>query len=104
MKQTEITLDAALKIIDEFCPIKVTFNNIFLYNDYDDEVPRGIDADGELCYGEVQPPMKVIPERLHMYKNYVVTSIKIDIVQHHHSIVHLKGHYDAEAAQGGNNY
>lgn len=32
MKQTEITLDAALKIVDEFCPVKVTFNNIILYN------------------------------------------------------------------------
>ena len=104
MKQTEITLDAALKIVDEFCPIKVTFNNCVLYNDYDDEVPKGIDADGDLCYGEVLPPMKVIPERLHMYNSYVVTSIKIQIVQHHHSVIYLKGYYDPDAAQKGREY
>lgn len=99
MKQTEMTLDAALKIVDEFCPIKVIFNNCVLYNDYDDEVPCGQDAEGELMYGEVHPPMKVIPNRLYKYHNYVVTTIRIEIVQHHHSIVTITGHYDPKAVE-----
>lgn len=101
MKQTEMTLDAALKIVDEFCPIKVIFNNCILYNDYDDEVPCGQDSAGELVYGEVYPPMKVIPDRLYMYHSYVVTTIKVEIVLHHHCIVTITGHYDPKAAERG---
>ena len=100
MKQTEMTLDAALKIVDEFCPIKVIFNNCILYNDYDDEIPFDKDEDEE-GYGECEPPMKVIPQRLYMYNSYVVTSIKIEIVQHHHSIITMTGYYDPKAAQRG---
>ncbi len=99
MKQTEITLDEALKIVDEFCPIKIVFNNCILYNDYDDEIPCGQDAEEELMYGEVHPPMKVVPDRLYKYSDYVVTSIKIEIVQHHHSVVTITGHYDPESAR-----
>lgn len=99
MWQSEITLDAALKIVDEFAPIKILFNNCVLYNDYDDEIPCGQDAEGQLMYGEVHPPMKVIPDRLYKYSDYVVTSIKIDIVQHHHSVVNIKGFYSPELAR-----
>ena len=104
MKQTEMTLDAALKIVDEFCPIKVIFNNCILYNDYDDEVPRGKDVDDTVVYGETQPPMKVIPHRLYMNHSYVVTAIKVEIVQHHHSIVTITGHYDPKAAERGTDH
>ena len=35
---SEITLDEILKHINNFNPVKVTFNDIVLYNDYDSEV------------------------------------------------------------------
>lgn len=101
MKQTEMTLDAALKIVDAFSPIKVIFNNCILYNDYDDEIPCGEDVSGQIVYGEVLPAVEVIRSRLYRYSSYVVTSIKVEIVQHHHSIVTITGHYDARAAEEG---
>ena len=101
MKKTEITLDKALKLLDDFCPVKVIFNNCILYNDYDDNVPLGQDADGDLIYGEVYPPIKVIPERLYRYQEYFVTDIKIYIVQHHHCILDITGYYDPKAAEKG---
>ena len=99
MKQTEMTLDAALKIVDGFCPVKIIFNNCILYNDYDDVVHCGQDAAGDLVYGEALPPMDVVPKRLYRYSEYVVTSIKVDIVQYHHSVVTITGYHDPKSAK-----
>lgn len=78
MKQTAITLNSALEIVDKFCPIKIAFNNCILYDDYDND--------------ETHPPMVVIPNRLYRYSEYVVTAIKVDIVQYHHSIITFTGY------------
>ncbi len=99
--ETEVTLEAALQAIKGLHPIKVTLNNVTLYNDYDDVVPSGIDADSVEVYGEVHPPLVVIPNRLHRYDEYVVTSINIRIVQHHHCVVAFTGRHDPQAALNG---
>ena len=85
---SEITLDEILEYINNFSPIKVTFNDIVLYNDYDSEVET---QDG--IYGEIMPLLKVVPDRIRNFKNSIVHSINIDIVHCHHSIVEIKGEY-----------
>lgn len=99
MTETTVTLDRALKLLKDFSPVKVIFNNCILYNDYDDESPCGQTDGGDLIYGEVYPPMRVIPERLYRYSEYVVTDIKIYIVHHHHCILDITGHHDPKAAK-----
>lgn len=96
--ETEVTLEAALQAITGLNPIKVTFNNVVLYNDFDDVVPNGVDAAGTTVYGEVHPPQVVIPKRLYRYSEYVVTSINIRIVEHHHCVVSFTGRHDPKAA------
>lgn len=88
MKQSEITLIETIAMLKAFAPIKITFNDIVLYNDYDSE----IEIEPGL-YGENKPPLEVIPERLWQAKDYIVTDVHISIVQHHHCIVKLKGRY-----------
>ena len=90
MKQSEITLFEAVSMLAAFSPVKITFNGIVLYNDYDSEieVEPGV-------YGEVLcPTIEVLADRLWQAKDYVVTDIKISIVQHHHSIVELRGRHE----------
>lgn len=89
MKQSEITLIEAIAMLKAFAPIKITFNNIVLYNDYDSE----IEVEPGL-FGENKAPLEVIPERLWQAKDYIVTDITISIVQHHHSVVKLRGRYE----------
>ena len=88
MKQSEITLIETVAMLKAFAPIKITLNDIVLYNDYDSE----IEVEPGL-YGENKPPLEAIPERLWQAKDYIITDINITIVQHHHSIVKLKGRY-----------
>ena len=38
MTNSEISLREAIKYIDKFCPVKIVFNGIILYNDYDENV------------------------------------------------------------------
>lgn len=63
-------------------PIKISFNGIILYNDYDD-----------IGDGECETLIKTLPNRLYHIDDYIVTSIKIEIVQFHHSVVELFGVY-----------
>lgn len=89
MTCSEISLREAIECVDKFCPVKIVFNGIILYNDYDEnmvEIENGV-------YGEDKPPMDVIPDRLWQYDKYVVTSINIEIVEFHHSIVTIQGEY-----------
>jgi hypothetical protein len=86
MKCSELTLIKALSKVDIFLPVKILYNDEVLYNDYDSE----IEIDEEL-YGEEYPPMQIIPFRIRGYENKIVTSIEIEIVDHHHSIVKLQG-------------
>ena len=85
---SEITLDEILKHINNFNPVKVTFNDVVLYNDYDSEVEvqNGI-------YGEIMPLLKVVPDRIQNFKKSIVYSINIEIVDFHHSVVEIKGEY-----------
>ena len=88
MKCSEITLFYAIRCFDSFCPVKIIFNDMVLYNDYDSEVEI---EDG--LYGEIMPPLAVIPERIRDFENSIVTSINIEIVDFHHSIVTMYGEY-----------
>ena len=78
MTCSEINLREAIEYVDAFCPVKIVFNGIILYNDYDDEEDES--------YGENKPPMDVVPDRLWQFDKYVVTSINVEIVQFHHII------------------
>ena len=75
-------------MIEAFAPIKVIFNDLILYNDYDSdiEVEPGV-------FGENKPLAEAFHNRLWQAENYVVTNINISIVQYHHSIVTLRGKY-----------
>lgn len=81
MTCSEITLREAIEYVDKFCPVKIVFNGIILYNDYDE------------TYGEIKPPMDVVADRLWRFDNYVVSSIDVKIVDFHHSIVIMQGEY-----------
>ena len=88
MKNTEITLRETIEKISTFCPIKIIFNNMVLYNDYDSEVEIENGA-----YGEIMPSLAVVPHRISKFDKSVVTSINIEIVDYHHSIVIMQGEY-----------
>ena len=88
MKCSEITIYDAVRHINSFCPIKIIFNDIILYNDYDSEIEI---EDG--LYGEIMPPLSVVPDRIRKFNKSIVTSINIDIVDFHHSIVTMQGEY-----------
>lgn len=89
MKQSAIALIDAIVMLKAFAPIKIIFNDIVLYNDYDSalEVEPGV-------YGENRLLVDVIQERLWQAKDYIVTDIRISIIHHHHSIVKLTGRYE----------
>ena len=89
MTYSEITLREAIEHVDTFRPVKIVFNGIILYNDYGEDVIEIEDG----VYGEVRLPMDVIPDRLWQYDKYVVTSINIEIVDFHHSVVTMQGEY-----------
>ena len=88
MKCSEITLREAIERADVFWPIKIIFNGIVLYNDYDSDVEV---EDG--VYGEVKVPMNVVPDRIWQFDKYIVTSMNIEIVEHHHSILTMQCEY-----------
>lgn len=93
MKCSEITLDEAISYVGRFCPIKIIYNNEVLYNDYDSTVVIERTEDGEPIYGEITPPECVIPDRIRPINSYIVTSINIEIVEFHHSIVTMTGYF-----------
>ena len=89
MTCSEINLREAIEYVDKFCPVKIVFNGIILYNDYGEDVIEIEDG----VYGEVKLPIDVIPDRLWQFEHYVVTSINIEIVEFHHSVVTMQGEY-----------
>jgi hypothetical protein len=89
MKQSEITLIEALSMLDGFAPIKISLNDIILYNDYDWEPDAGHEM-----RGETEPWQEVIMDRLWQAKDYVITDVNVKIVQYHHSIITLRGRYE----------
>lgn len=88
MVYSEITLRDAIAYVDNFNPVKIIFNDVVLYNDYDSdlEIEDGI-------YGEIDSPLNVIPNRIWQFDKYIVESINIEIVQFHHSIIVMHGEY-----------
>lgn len=95
MEISEITFMEALKMVKGFCPCKVVFNGIELYNDYDSNRVIEVDEKGAII-GENKPYLSVVPERLWQYDHYMVTSIKIDIVDYHHSVISMEGYFEKE--------
>lgn len=93
---SEITFMEALKMIKDFCPCKVVFNGIELYNDYDSNRVIKIAEDDGKIIGEDRPYLPVVTERLWQYDHYMVTSIKIDIVDYHHSVITMEGYFEKE--------
>lgn len=91
MSYGQLTLRGAIEKIAEFCPIKIIFNGVVLYNDYDSDIKI---AEG--LYGENDTPINVIPNRIWQFDKYVVNSINIEIVEFHHSIVSIQGEYQEE--------
>lgn len=88
MKCSELTLRRSIEYADKFCPIKIIFNGIVLYNDYDSDIEI---EDG--VWGENQLPLDVIPGRLWQFDKYLVTNINIEIVEFHHSVVSMQGYF-----------
>lgn len=93
MKVSEITLREAIEYVDKFCPIKIIYNGTILYNDYDSNIVIDRTKDGEPIYGEIMPPMCIVPDRIMPIDKYIVTSLNIDIVEFHHSIISIQGEY-----------
>lgn len=82
MGYSEITLRDAIEKVDCFCPVKIIFNGVILYDDYDGE--------------EEGVTLKVIPNRIWQFDKYIVTSINIDVVEFHHAIISMQGEYRSE--------
>ena len=91
MKCSEITLREAINMTEIFYPIKVMYNDIELYNDYDSNWVATILEDGRQVYGEALSPIVAIPMRMKGLENRIVTDIHIEFVDFHHSIITIKG-------------
>ena len=89
MEYSEITLREAIEKVKGFSPVQIIFNDIYLYNDYGEDVVEIKDN----IYGEDKPPMSVVPDRIWQFDNYIVTSLSIEIVDYDHSIVKIRGKY-----------
>ena len=91
MSYGQLTLRGAIEKTASFYPVKIIFNGIVLYNDYDSdiEIENGI-------YGEVGTPIDVVPNRIWQFDKYVVNSIDIEIIEFHHSIISIQGEYQEE--------
>ena len=86
MKVSDIKLHEVIDKLDDSSTVKVTFNNLVIYNDYDSttEVADGI-------YGEIYPISMVASDRIKDFKDSIVKSINIEIVDFHHSIIKISG-------------
>ena len=90
-KQSELELWEVLKQLDSMNPIKVTYNNKELYNDYDSKKVLKVLPDGDKVYGEDTPPDVIVPVRFPELLNKCVYAINIEIVNHHHAILNIIG-------------
>lgn len=77
MKRSEITLREAINMTEIFYPVKVVYDDIVLYDDYDSN--------------EQFSPLIAIPVRMRGIENLIVADIHIEFVDLHHSIITLKG-------------
>ena len=76
--QSEITFFEAVQKIQDFLPVKILFNGIVLYDDWEwDE--------------DLAPTWDLLSDRLWQADKYIVDKINIEIVDFHHSIISMKG-------------
>ena len=89
-----LTLREVLDYIENFKPIKIVFNGIEVYNDYDSNKVIETLPDGTQIMGEKWGYQYIINDcdRAGLYLNYIVDNIEIKIVQAEHSIVNITGH------------
>ena len=81
MKISAITLYDAIKFVDSFSPVKIVFNDTALYNDYDDMPEES----------KVRIYPLDDPDMVRKIEKIIVSSINIEIVQLHHSIITIRG-------------
>ena len=88
MKVSDIKLYEVINKLGDSATVKVTFNGIEIYNDYDSttEVTEGV-------YGEIYPLSMVAADRIKDFKDSIVKSINIEIVDFHHSVIKIRGKY-----------
>ena len=86
MKVSDIKLYEVIDKLSDSATVKVTFNGTEIYNDYDSttEVTDGV-------YGEVYPISMVAADRIKDFKDSIVKSINIEIVDFHHSVIEIHG-------------
>ena len=92
--KSEITLDETLtNVLSIFAPIKIIYNGNVIYNDFDPEsgVEKQYDSDGDVVYGELYHPARVVRERAAKWLSDIVTSVHYEIVDFHHSIITIEG-------------
>lgn len=77
MTHSSISILDAINGLKFLPPIKITFNGVVLYDDYDGD--------------ETKPLIEAIKERLQDFDKYVVTFMKLNVVSFHHSIVDMYG-------------
>ena len=77
MKCSSLMLEEAIRLVDPFLYVKITFNDRVIYNDYDND--------------EYYSPYAVIPERITHYRFSIVESMEIDMVYHHHTVIRMYG-------------
>ena len=76
--QSEITFFEAVQKIQDFLPVKILFNSVVLYDDWEwDE--------------DLAPTWDLLSDRLWQADKYIIDKINIEIVDFHHSIIHMKG-------------
>lgn len=84
MEHNEIGLFEALVMLEPFAPVKVSFNGVLLFNDYDGNED------------ESAPLLVTVQRRLWHAERYVVSDINVSIVEFHHGVVELWGRYEEE--------
>ena len=82
MKHSSLTIADAINGMNFLPPIKVVLNDAVLYDDYDGD--------------EMIPLLDAIKERLPDFEKYIVTSMEINVVSFHHSIVKMVGEKNNE--------
>ena len=79
--QSEITFIEATQMVQDFLPVKILFNGIVLYDDWDfDE--------------SLAPTVDLLSQRLWQADRYLVDEINIKMVDFHHSVVSMRGHIE----------
>lgn len=83
------------EVLDTICqmwsPVKITYNDKVLYNDFDAD--SGVEIREGEFYGETRAPQLVVKERAFGLLNKIVHSIVIDYVDFHHTIITIKGEH-----------